>query len=195
MMAGLTVAQRAEKESKLKAEQSESVTINAGSIPDTIKIFEVTTGTAASIETRASDAAVDSKENQRKLDLIAGLKQFGIDGDASKTSDELMKELIEAGASIKRTFSHTEEDKLKSEVANYKTDTNLTNDNFIARLIKLGVPKLYVTRQSDKNGKVQWYLFNDVDKELTDDMIWFRINNSGINPLKPQELFLKNKKF
>lgn len=188
-MAGLTVAQRAEKEAKLKAEQSESVTINAGSIPDTIKIFDGT------IETRASDAEVDSKEHQRKLDLIAGLKQFGVEGDASKTSDELMKELIEAGASIKRTFSHTEEDKLRSEVANYKTDTNLTNDAFIARLVKLGVPKLYVTRQSDKSGKVQWYLFHDVDKDLTDDAIWFRINNSGINPLKPQELFLKNKKF
>ncbi len=126
-------------------------------------------------------------------DLMDALDKYGVTYGKDEDYASLLNKLtvyissLEDIVSNRSTASHEE-----AAFASFIQGTNLSDKDFLMRLFKLGIAKIYIGRQWDKTRKQEWYLFADRDADLKDNQIHERIRFSGINPVATEDLFKRD---
>lgn len=114
----------------------------------------------------------DTKKPSRE-EFLKQAEELGI--DVKGLSDEqllfrVITELNKTSSQLAATMSRSDEKSVKKYMAGIKTE--ITDEEFLIRLMNLNVPSFYL------------HLFKDEDSAKKDSDIWKTINQSGINPFK-----------
>lgn len=134
------------------------------------------------------------EENTREVDLnrkiiIDALKDLGVDVDEKKTTQQLTENLRDHVLRLNKQVVAKEVNLINVRVKSLRSITNLRDEEFLARLVSLGVQDLYLI-EHNRSG-TPFFLFRDEDKTLTDKQIWEKIRFSHINPVDTASLFTK----
>lgn len=127
--------------------------------------------------------------DETRQTVIKTLTDIGVKVDEAKSTKELLNDLSLHLIEFNNKSINSEVDLIKTRVRSIKDHTNLSSEEFIARLITLGVPEFYLTKL-EKNGQ-PWFLFSDGDEKLSDKDIWHKIRFSNVNPIATTSLFNK----
>jgi hypothetical protein len=192
-MAGLTVAQRAEKEARLKAEK-EALLNDQNDHPDLDTSDEQEEklpplGIEGVKVNAMLDELVENPEvSKQVLDLRKALDMYKIAYSEEDTHDLLLNKLT-AHISNQNAVIGSRVDNEEAELRAYMNNTNLTNVEFVKRLKALGIQKRYISKQFNKATHQDWYLFDDKDHDISDAQIHSRVRFSDINPVKEEDLY------
>lgn len=148
-------------------------------------VAEVVESVAEAVEVKAEHPEV----SKGKKAIIELLESMGVTVDTTKSIEQLNADLKEHITGLQKSAVSVQTATLQSKINHYKADSNLTSDEFIARLIEIGVPDIYVKGHVNKDTKMIQYLFNDIDSGLSDKDIWRKIRASRINVIGTDQLF------
>ncbi len=139
-------------------------------------------------ETPVAPIEIDANR-QSILNIFADM---GIEPDATKSTTELTADLQKHVLKMHSSHIAKQVSLANADLNSVKGKTNLSNDEFILRLLNLGIPKRYLL--SHRVGQSQVYIFTDTDKGLSDKKIWEKVRFSNFNPTSSNELFTRKLK-
>lgn len=146
------------------------------------------------VEAIESVEAVKEEVKESAVDLnrqtiIDALSELGVEIDSEKSTQQLTEDLRSHVISLNKKIGAREVDRVMVRVKSLRGVTNLKDEEFLARLVSMGIQDLYLISH-DKNGS-PFFLFTDEDAKLSDKQIHEKVRFSHINPVDTNSLFTK----
>ena len=136
-----------------------------------------------------ADKPADDKKDENRDSILQIFKDMGITVDEKRSTIDLTMDLQKHVMKLNGQVNTKQSDIFTARLNSIKPHTNLTDDEFILRLIMLGIQDRYII--GNMKNKVMHYLFSDSDSKLTDKLIHQKVRFSGINPMSTNELFTR----
>jgi len=144
------------------------------------------TDTKAAIEQKPTEVK-EIPDDANRQSIIDTLNDLGAEPDVSKSTFDLTMDLQSHVKTMRKSIVTQEVDRSKVWLKSIKTQTNLTDEDFLLRLHSMGVADIYLSEHAA--GDRRFYVFNDIDATLTKEQVESRVRFSGINPLATKEIF------